>query len=65
MQVRSRDADVKNQHVGTVGKGEAGMDWEIRIGIYTKRKTMAMRSLLTTTREWPLLTAARETPQQP
>ena len=34
MQGRNRDTDVKNECEDTVGKGEGGTNWEIRIDIY-------------------------------
>ena len=30
-----RDADIENGHVDTVGGGEGGTNWEMRIDIYT------------------------------
>ena len=35
MQGRNRDEDVENTHVGTGEEEEDGMNWEIRIDIYT------------------------------
>ena len=35
MQGRNRDEDVENRHVDTVGEGEGGTNWEIRIDIHT------------------------------
>ena len=36
LQGRNRDADVENRHVNMGdGEGEGGMNWEIRIDIYT------------------------------
>ena len=34
-QGRNRDAEVENGHVDTEGEGEHGVNWEIRIDIYT------------------------------
>ena len=34
-QGRNRDAGIENGHVDTVREGEGGMNWEIRIDIYT------------------------------
>ena len=33
-QGRNRDTDIENGHADTVGEGEGGMYWEIRIDIY-------------------------------
>ena len=33
MHGRNRDVDVEKGHVDTVGEGEGGMNWEIRIGV--------------------------------
>ena len=35
LQGRSRDADVENGYLDTRREGEGGMNWEIRIDIYT------------------------------
>ena len=35
MQSRSRDTDVENECEDTVGEGEGGTNWEIRIDICT------------------------------
>ena len=35
MKGRNRDIDVEDRHVDTVGEGEGGMNWEIRIDLYT------------------------------
>ena len=35
MQGRNRDIDVENGHVDAGVEGEDGMNWEIRIDIYT------------------------------
>ena len=35
LQGRNRDADVENGRVDTEGEGKSGMNWEIRIDIYT------------------------------
>ena len=35
MQNRNRDAEVKSRHVDTSAEGEGGMNWDIRIDIYT------------------------------
>ena len=35
LQDRNRDVDIENGYVDTGGEGEGGMNWEIRIDIYT------------------------------
>ena len=35
MQGRNTNADIENGHVDTVGEGEGGTNWGIRIDIYT------------------------------
>ena len=48
MQGGNRDVDLENGHVDTVGEGEGGTNWEIRIDIYTLPyiKQIANRNML-------------------